>query len=100
MYYDNDDVPLRRPTTHTMGQLKFYGYNPMKEGPQEVTIPSRSYESCSGCTFHKQKMIHSGRDPLYSHDCTHPDILASKFHGFKGNLPNEDVTPEWCPFKQ
>ena len=77
-----------------------YGNN---NGPRKIKIPSQKYTSCSGCKFHDQQLVRSGRDPIYKHDCTHPDSGHKK--GFKlsfiGNLEENEVgivvTPDWCP---
>ena len=52
------------------------------------------YKSCGLCKWHQQKMIHSGRNPLYYHFCNHPrgrDGLGENFIGENAH------TPDWCP---
>ncbi len=69
-----------------------------KCGPTEI----RSVRlSCDGCTYHKSKLMKSGKHPKYIHDCTHPDIPEMyKDSIFKvvGNIGYNDNTPYWCPF--
>lgn len=68
------------------------------EGPTKLQF---SYQSCSGCKWHEQKMMKSGRDPEYWHYCQHPD---TKFRDFiiQGEpdgcyIGKDDHTPPWCP---
>lgn len=70
------------------------------EGPtwadyQEIRIPG--YSSCSACKYYLTRLAVSGRNPMYSHSCEHPEYKFPS-GGVFGNLPNEDHTPQWCPF--
>lgn len=97
-YYSSGDIPLKRPTKKTAGQIKFHGY--MKtNGPTEHIIPSHSYLSCTDCVYYKSKLWCSGRDPVYARSCTHPESAKEHPLGHLGNLPDEDRTPDWCPLK-
>ena len=70
----------------------------MKEGYTEITIPAQTYKSCSECKYYETKMLRSGKKPEYSHNCKHPEVKDNGFLPFLGNLPNEDKTPDFCPF--
>lgn len=75
------------------------------EGPTRTTIPSQTFNSCHGCKYHDSRMVRSGRDPIYRHDCTHPDNGQDKAFklSFTGNLSENKFgyveTPSWCPLK-
>lgn len=75
------------------------------EGFTLKTIPERKYKSCSGCVYHRRLMFRSGRDPIYMNNCNNPDIpdehrnilgLGTRY----GNIGDNDITPNWCPFLQ
>lgn len=73
------------------------------QGFTKVIVPSYEYNSCGDCEFYEHKMLRSGRNPKYSHNCNHPMIQEdiSKFNPFDGNLisfNNRVETPNWCPF--
>lgn len=51
-----------------------------------------SHQRCGFCTYHDQRMIHSGLDPLYEHTCMHPEYQGGRFIGRR-----YDHTPTWCP---
>lgn len=77
-----------------------YGDN---EGPINALRPMRIYKTCSGCKYHKHKLVKSGHDPIYRDDCTHPTAPQSPMKlSFTGNLNNygDGIEPgEWCPFE-
>src|SRR6478735_327214 len=98
-YYSSGDIPLKRPTKQTCGQIKFHGYMKIA-GPTEHIIPSRSYLSCFDCAYYRIKLWVSGRNPEYTHSCVHPESVKNHQSGHMGNLPNEDETPDWCPVKK
>ena len=72
----------------------------MSDGP---TFAAITYQSCSNCTHHDQRMWRSGDFPVYHHFCRHPAVKAARKvpwpqeqHGeFIGET---DRTPKWCPF--
>lgn len=73
------------------------------EGPQQFTIPQRTFTSCSRCKYLSHQMVHSGRNPLYADNCEHPETIKEHRYGFmEGNLHKNIFgvieTPEWCPF--
>jgi hypothetical protein len=84
--------------------LQLIQFDMKQEGPKEIVIPEQKFLSCYGCDFHKSQLVKSGRDPEYSHNCTHPKFPTPPSHNriFSGNLKqNEDghiVTPRDCPF--
>lgn len=67
------------------------------KGPRKYT---HSGMTCTSCDYHKSQMIHSGRNPKYSHRCTHPEIKQEHgiYAALHGNLPEDAETPDWCPF--
>ena len=68
----------------------------IREGPTTIAT---EYRSCSGCRFLGRRMMASGRDPIYSHVCHHPEINEPVRGCFSGRLIGpSDATPEWCPF--
>jgi hypothetical protein len=64
-------------------------------GPTLKEIPARKYRSCSSCSFYSNRMVKSGTNPEYRHDCTHTNIEQIAL-SFEGNL-GSDATPDWCP---
>lgn len=77
------------------------------DGPQPISIPEESFQSCSGCKYFEQHMVRSGRNPDYSYHCMHPDIKKEKgslADYFNGNLQKDFrgwvKTPDWCPYKK
>lgn len=56
------------------------------------------------CKYHTQKMMRSGREPIYHHYCEHPDKWNENFNSDfmetnKGTFIGETSdTPHWCPF--
>ena len=72
-----------------------------QEGPKEIEIPARAFLSCYGCDFHKSKLWSSGRNPVYTNNCHHPEF-PYKQSGHLGNLNKEEdghiITPKECPF--
>lgn len=75
-----------------------FSVNNHREGPQEVTIPASTYNSCRGCKFYDYGMIKSGMHPLYRSVCTHTQ--APPCSGIMFGIGNlfDDNTPEWCPY--
>lgn len=70
-----------------------------REGPVEKHIPARRHYTCSGCKYFNQRLVRSGLDPLYRHDCEHTEAEEKPMKlSFSGNLPGDGVTPKWCPF--
>lgn len=69
-----------------------------QEGPTLQHIPASSYQSCMSCKYYKRRMARSGRDPIYTSDCEHPDYPDKLNRGLMiGNLPNGYHTPDSCP---
>jgi hypothetical protein len=69
-----------------------------KEGYIISVIPEQKYKSCYGCKWYKHYMMKSGRDPIYAHNCDHPDAPGN--YDFRGNLIfifGKVETPDWCP---
>lgn len=73
---------------------------------REVTIPSKTFTTCSGCQYYKSTLIRSGRDPKRTHNCAHTknkqDSISSIFGLCQSNLDYVDgypITPDWCPLK-
>lgn len=80
----------------------------MREGFVRSTI---SKNSCGLCKWHTQRMLRSGRDPIYEHFCQHNDAART----IDNNTPKSDLqillnleergvyigktsdTPSWCP---
>ena len=73
-----------------------------------------SGNSCGLCKWHSQRMLRSGRDPIYEHFCGHPDAplrannLAESDSQILAGLLGRDLlegvfigkscsTPGWCP---
>lgn len=53
---------------------------------------------CNGCKYHSRRMIMSGRDPQYRHECEYPaDAKFGEYAGYLGHGSSECVTPERCP---
>jgi len=72
-----------------------------QQGPTKIEIPASIQLSCIGCDFHNQRMVRSGNDPIYRHDCSHLDAEEKPMKlSFTGNLPKDASTPQWCPFRK
>lgn len=74
-----------------------------QEGPKQITIPERSFQSCYGCDFFTQKLAVSGRKPVYAANCNHPEFKGGKPSDVFGNLSRSQddhiITPKGlCPF--
>lgn len=67
------------------------------KGPTIISIPAREELRCSGCEYFKHTLVRSGFNPLYNNNCNHPEIKQSKWP-WEGNLPDDGITPEWCPY--
>lgn len=71
-----------------------------QQGPKEIVIPAQRFMSCYGCEFHTHSMVHSGRDPKYADNCTHPNF--GRPASWMGNLHKDPdghlITPPNCPF--
>ena len=70
-----------------------------KAGPTRIIIETLR---CRFCKYHQSNMVMSGRNPLYAHYCSHPDLPDwSKSWVMKGwrMLGDDDYTPDWCPEK-
>ena len=79
-YIDRDNYPDK--VSGKRGKMDREGYY------------QHTQKSCGLCKWHKQTMIHSGRNPLYHHFCNHPkgrDSLGENFIG------EDSYTPDWCP---
>jgi len=72
-------------------------------GPETRKIPAEEYKSCRGCIFYETTLIKSGLNPLYAHNCNNLGLKTlDAFFDYKatfgrGNLKQEDKTPDWCP---
>lgn len=72
-----------------------------QEGPVE-----RKEYYCSMCKYHSQRMMRSGRNPIYRHYCSHPDKKDDQ--NLKDYMYNDEgaftgsrgIAPGWCPFLQ
>ena len=70
-----------------------------REGPLKIKIPMTFKFDCLGCKYHDMRMVRSGLDPVYRHDCTHPEAPKSPMKlSFTGNIGKTTDTPDWCPF--
>ena len=72
----------------------------MREGPEEITIPVKIFNSCFGCVRFKRSLIRSGQNPIYENTCTHPEAPRRFFgeNAISENLNGYPKTPDWCPF--
>lgn len=66
------------------------------KGFVEVVIPEVIYNSCHECDYYKLFMLQSGFNPIYAHNCNHPDYRKSSSI-MSGNL-GSDATPDDCPY--
>ena len=63
------------------------------------SLHSIRYQSCVGCKYHLSRIVRTGRNPQYSHDCDHPDV-SERYAGIAGTaryIGTTDQTPNWCP---
>jgi hypothetical protein len=71
------------------------------EGYTIYVIPEQRIKSCSGCKYYEHQLVVSGRNPIYSNNCRHPERLNKpefvRSGGFPAGNLDSDNTPSWCP---
>jgi hypothetical protein len=68
----------------------------MKQGSTRITIPERTELRCEGCVRLKRGSMLSGRNYVYTNNCTHPN--APDIRALYGNIGDNARTPDWCPY--